>query len=475
MANRAPLRHYHNNAKPDHQRPVNRPPEPPDAGAEEPRVIGDRYEVIRVLGEGASARTLLCTDQQDGRRVAVKELHFEHVENWKHLELFEREAKVLSLLDHPGIPTVRDFFRGPGASTTLYIVQEFVEGASLEQRMAAGPMLGQQEVHDLVLGLLDVLEYLHGRAPPVLHRDIKPSNVLVRPDGGAALVDFGGVFFGWRPPGQEGATVVGTFGYMPPEQLLGQGGPTSDLYALGATLLHVVTGKPPGDFPWDSGRIEVPADLPAGDALSQLIEALLRPAPRDRPQTAAAARQILTEPAQETPATSLGTTALSRSIALPRINSIASGDGPGFVEMGPPPRDPAGDLKDVRRNLLHPLFPAKRLWSPAVHVFWVTLSGVASVASLGVAPLAYAAGVRRRKRKYDDLFQDGQFTRGVILSVMEQGPALATFKYEFETAGAVYVAVMDYAQEMTRYWGTGDIVPVLFDPDDPRRSCFVYR
>ena len=252
------------------------PEESPNARGEEPRVIGDRYQVIRMLGEGSSARTLLCADLHDERRVAVKELHFQHLEDWKYLELFEREAKVLSLLDHRGIPKILDFFQGPGASTTLYIVQEFIEGASLKQRMESGPMLGQQEVHDLALGLLDVLEYLHGRAPPVLHRDIKPSNVLARPEGDAALGDFGGVCFGWRPPDQAGATVVGTFGYMPPEQLLGQGGPTSDLYALGATLLHVVTGKPPSEFPFDSGRIEVPTDLPAGDSLTRLIEALLR-------------------------------------------------------------------------------------------------------------------------------------------------------------------------------------------------------
>ena len=95
--------------------------ESPDARGEQPRVIGDRYEVIRLLGEGSSARTLLCSDRHDERRVAVKELHFEHLEDWKYLELFEREAKVLSLLDHPGIPKVLDFFQGQSTSTTLSI------------------------------------------------------------------------------------------------------------------------------------------------------------------------------------------------------------------------------------------------------------------------------------------------------------------------------------------------------------------
>ncbi len=445
-----------------------------DARGEQPRVIGDRYEVIRVLGEGSSARTLLCSDTHDKRRVAVKELHFEHLDNWKYLELFEREAKMLSMLDHRGIPEVFDFFQGRSTVTTLYIVQEFIEGASLKQRMESGPMLGQQEVYDCALGLLDVLDYLHGRAPPVLHRDIKPSNVLIRPEGDAALVDFGGVCFGWRPPSVAGTTVVGTFGYMPPEQLLGQSGPTSDLYALGATLLHLVTGTPPHEFPFDSGRIEVPTDLPTRDSVTRLIEALLRPAPRDRPQTAAAARQILTDDVQEAPSAVGGATALTRPGSFRRNVAIISGDGPQFVDMGPPPRDPKGEFKDVYRNLVNPLFPAKMLWSSAIQAVAVVVYGVVSVATLGVAPLVYASKVRNRKRRYTDLFRRGESTRGFILSA-EKAEIYATFKYEFEIAGSAYIAFMEYTVEMARYWGEGDTVPVLYDPHDPRQCCFVYR
>ena len=452
--------------------PLSGTEESPDARGEQPRVIGDRYEVIRVLGEGSSARTLLCSDLHSERRVAVKELHFEHLDSWKHLELFEREAKVLSLLDHPGIPKIFDFFQGPSTATTFYIVQEFMEGASLKQRMESGPMLGQQEVYDFALGLLDVLDYLHGRAPPVLHRDIKPSNVLIGPDGEAALVDFGGVCFGWRPPSREGATVVGTFGYMPPEQLLGQGGPTSDLYALGATLLHLVTGTPPNEFPFDSGRIEVPTDLPSGDSLTALIEALLRPAPRDRPQTASAARQILTDPVQEKPSTVAETTAVMHPGSVRRRVAITSGEGPRFVEMGSPPRDPTGEFKDVYKNLVNPLFPARLMWS--FQAFWIAVYSLASVATVGVVPLLYVSRVRNRKRRYTDLFQHGECTRGVILSA-ERGAMFALFKYEFDVAGSAYVAFMEYAQEMTGYWGEGDTVPVLYDPHDPRQSCFVYR
>lgn len=443
----------------------------PDARAEQPRVIGDRYEVIRVLGEGSSACTLLCSDLQDERRVAVKELHFEHLDNWKYLELFEREAKVLSLLEHDGIPKVLDYFQARSSATTLYIVQEFIEGASLTQRMESGPLLGELEVYDLTLGLLDVLEYLHGRAPPVFHRDIKPSNVLIRPNGDAALVDFGGVCFGWRPPSHAGTTVVGTFGYMPPEQLLGQGGPTADLYSLGATLLHLVTGRPPNEFPFDSGRIEVPTDLPIRDSLTRLIDALLRPAPRDRPQTAAAARQILTDHVQEKPTTVAGATVVSPPGSVRRSGAIVTGDGPRFVDMGPPPRDPHGEFEDVYWNLVHPLWGT---WSQTA--FAQVLYGIVFIATLGVAPLLYAMRQGDRKRRSLDLFQRGEFTSGhIIAAITGEGEVTTRFKYEFEVAGSSYIAFMDYRSGLGRYWGEGDPVPVLYDPDDPTKCCFVYR
>ena len=445
-----------------------------------PHLIRDRYEVIRVLGAGSAGRTLLCTDRRDGRQVAVKELHFEHAKDWKYLELFEREAKTLAMLDHPGIPKVFDFFQESGHETTLYIVQEFIDGPSLQHRMESGPMLGQREIFDLALGVLDVLDYLHGRAPPILHRDIKPSNVLVRHDGRPALIDFGGVCVGWRPPGTAGTTVVGTFGYMPPEQLVGQGGPTSDLYALGATLLHLVTGRPPHEFPFDSGRIEVPDNLPIDPSLARLIEALLRPSPRDRPRTSGAARQILIgQTAHSVVSLDASPDPAARGPAIlpvtpPRRIIVASGSEPRFVDMGDPPRDPKGEFKDVYRNLIHPLFPARLLWSGAEHAFWIAIAGVISAVSVGTAPLTYAWGVRKRKQRYDPLFRFGVFTRGIIRAV-DKREVFATFKYEFTAGDALYLATIDYPSEMARSWGEGDHVAVLYDAEDPSRCCFVYR
>lgn len=445
----------------------------PDGDGSGMRVIAHRYQVVRVLGVGSSARTLLCNDVREARKVAVKELRHGHLEDWKYLELFEREARLLAMLDHPGIPKVFDFFRGQDRDASLYLVQEYVDGTSLKQRMESGPFLGEQEVYELALGLLDVLEYLHGRAPPILHRDIKPSNVLLRVGRGPALVDFGGVCIGWRPPDASGTTVVGTIGYMPPEQLLGQAGPSSDLYALGATLLHVLTGVAPYEFPFQSGRIEVPPDLPARRPLRQAIEAVLRPAPRDRPQTAADMRSILLD---ERPAATLAREVRTgtRSLVARRAGRVISGDGPQFVDMGQPPRDPKGEFADVYHNLMHPAFPTTRLHSSGVQTLIAVGYGLLSVVSLGIIPLVYYSKVRDRKRRYSDLFCHGSFTEGWIVS-LRGGDILSGFLFEFEVGDVTYRGFTEYATAMRRYWSEGDTVAVLYDPENPSRCCFVHR
>lgn len=445
-----------------------------------PRVIGGRYAVVRGLGEGAAGRTFLCNDLEGGRRVAVKELRMEHVGSWKHLELFEREARVLTLLEHPAIPQIFDSFREGSDSTAFYIAQEYVEGRSLQDRIDAGPMLGQEDVEEVARQMLHVLDYLHRRAPPVLHRDIKPANILLRDDGSVALIDFGGVLLEWRDPDSLGATVVGTFGYMPPEQLIGQAGTHSDLYALGATLLHALTGRSPRDFSFDSGRIEVPANLPA-TGLVRLIEALLRPAPRDRPGSATAALELLSaRPAarvdETAPDANSGTEAPGGALVRRPTRAVASGvaHAPDGVDLGPPPRDVDGPFRDVYRNLVNPLFPSKRLWGAGMHVFWLGLATAGSIASVGILPYLYLRSVKRRIRSYGDLFRVGVQAEGVIRSVKDKGVYVGV-KYEFVVGDQMYVAVMDYAAEMAEFWNAGDPVPVLYDASDPRRSCFVYR
>jgi len=150
------------------------------AEAADSRLVNGRYRIIRELGRGASARTLLATDTETGKQVAIKELRPEHLESWKHFELFEREARVLASLRHHGVPEVFGFFEEEDeeGKLGLFLVQEFVEGTTLAERIKNGPRLSQTELIQLTTGLLDILDHLHSRTPPLFHRDIKPSNIF---------------------------------------------------------------------------------------------------------------------------------------------------------------------------------------------------------------------------------------------------------------------------------------------------------
>jgi hypothetical protein len=272
---------------------------PPMEPAPAATLIDGRYRVMDVLGQGSFARTLACEDlSEEQRRVAIKQLRVQGVGDWKPVELFEREAKVLASLRHHGVPEIFRHFEGrdPEGQLCLYLVMELVDGPSLRHELQAKRTFSDLELTELGLSLLDILDYLHSRRPPVFHRDIKPSNIVLRASGAPVLVDFGGVCQGWRPA-EGGSTVTGTFGYMPAEQLMGQVSAASDLYALGATLLHLITGREPTDFSFESGRLNLPAEATVRPGLRRFVNALLAPAPRDRPTSARAARRLLLEEA----------------------------------------------------------------------------------------------------------------------------------------------------------------------------------
>jgi serine/threonine protein kinase len=199
--------------------------------------------VLRVLSQGPHARLYLAEDEQ-GQRVALKELLFALLPSTVELEAFEREAALLKELRHPGIPRfVRGFSEGSGVHTRLYLAQEYVPGASLAQELERR-RFSEEEVRAIAEEVLVILIYLHGLSPKVLHRDIKPANIVRGEDGRWVLVDFGAAR-SLAGSQTHRATLVGTFGYMPPEQLGGTVDERSDLFALGATLIHLLSGKAP--------------------------------------------------------------------------------------------------------------------------------------------------------------------------------------------------------------------------------------
>lgn len=291
---------------------------PPDPNASK-QLRGGRYELVRKLGEGSQGETYEAMDHgmgpearkqaaravpladkwsryvreqksggavpQDARLVAIKCFRVGTAKAWKDVELAEREARTLSSLDHRRLPRYFEHFEEDGA---LYLVMEKIEGESLASLRKGGKggkggrAMSVAEVTRMLEDIADALRYLHGRAPPVVHRDIKPGNIIRRPDGSFALVDFGAVRDRLRPAG--GSTVVGTFGFMAPEQFQGRASAASDVYGLGATAITMLTGVEPEDLPHEGLGIDVARALPKGTPapLARALTAMLAPDPDRR-------------------------------------------------------------------------------------------------------------------------------------------------------------------------------------------------
>ncbi len=237
-----------------------------------------RYVVTRLLGEGSQGQTLEAIDKRDGQLVAIKRFSIRGAASWKDVELAEREARVLGQLDHPALPKHLAQFEDEGA---LLLVMSLVEGEDLATKRERGQLFSTVEVMQLLWQMGGVLTYLHNRAPPVIHRDIKPRNIIQRPDGTFALVDFGSVRDRLKA---DGSTVVGTFGFMAPEQFQGRALPVTDVYGLGATALVLLTGTEPEDQPHQGLAIDVKAALGAGadQRVVRLLSSMLHPNPDSR-------------------------------------------------------------------------------------------------------------------------------------------------------------------------------------------------
>ena len=296
-----------------------------------------RYEVTGVLGSGAQGETLDALDTSNGQRVAVKRFSVRGAASWKDVELAEREARVLQAVQHPKLPRYIDHFEEDGA---LYLVMERVEGESLAVIKKNKGSLPRAELVRLLADVGEVLDYLHGRAPPIIHRDIKPGNVIRRPDGSFALVDFGAVRDSLKPEG--GSTVVGTFGYMGPEQFQGRALPQSDVYSLGATALSLLTGREPEDLPHRGLAIDVPQALPHDPVFARVLSRMLEPDPDRRAQRVA---PLVAELAPPPPAHS---SMPPGSIPPPGAWS------PGSAWPGPPP---PGSVPTVHPPNRKPLAP----------------------------------------------------------------------------------------------------------------------
>jgi serine/threonine protein kinase len=419
-------------------------------------LIADRYEIIGTLGQGTFGRTFLARDTVGGHTVAIKMLDTRGVD-WKAHELFEREAAVLRGLRHQGIPQVFEAFKAPyDGVPASFLVMEHIEGTSLAATIAARQSLEDSQVLPILLELLGILEYLHNRIPPVLHRDIKPANIIVRSNGFPALVDFGSVRHVHLGPDESGSTVAGTYGYMPYEQYMGQASPSSDLYALGATFLHLLTGRPPREFMNEEGRIQVPATLPGDPRLQPIITRLLRPSPAERFAGASEVRQALLSPA-----------------VLP-----ASDQRPG--QLVPRTIGTLRSLPPAPRPIEGPLAEALTRCSPSGwdlmdasskssgSVGWLDVFGFIfySLITAGVLPMVFFSMASSRRRRLEKFFQQGELASAEILSITLEsvafGEKMARVNYQFPADGDMRRDTDQIMPIVAHRWHPGDRVQVLY-------------
>nr|WP_322112028.1 serine/threonine-protein kinase [Aerosakkonema funiforme] len=243
------------------------------------QILQGRYQLKQKLGKNAGRQTWLAEDlaTETKEKVVVKLLAFGGEVQWDDLKLFEREAQVLKQLDHPRIPKYRDYFHIDDRTLWFGLVQEYIPGASLKELLSQGRKFTKKEIHKITVSVLNILFYLHDKNPPVLHRDIKPSNLIWGEDEYIYLVDFGAV---QDRAATEGATftVVGTYGYAPMEQFGGRAVPASDLYALGATLIHLLTGIPPADLPQKNLQIQFADKVNLSPHLASWLMKMTEPA-----------------------------------------------------------------------------------------------------------------------------------------------------------------------------------------------------
>lgn len=243
------------------------------------KVLNQNYRLQEILGIGGSGTTYAAQHLATDQLVALKILSLNHLQDWKQLELFEREAQVLENLNHLHIPNYIEYF---AVEDSFCIVQELAPGKSLAELVRSGKRFKEAEVKDIATQILETLIYLHSQKPPVIHRDIKPENIILDRTGKVFLVDFGAVQNTYHSTLARGSTVVGTFGYMAPEQFMGQAVPATDLYGLGATLLFLLTHRSPAELPTEELKIDVSGCTQVSEYLTEWLEKMVEPDVADR-------------------------------------------------------------------------------------------------------------------------------------------------------------------------------------------------
>lgn len=244
-------------------------------------VLDGKYEILTEIGRGGMSVVYLAMDTHLNKQWAVKEIRKKG--NGKNDEVIVNsllaEANMMKRLDHPSLPRIVDIIDHGG---TIYVVMDYIEGESLDKILAE---YGAQP-EELVIGwakqLCDALSYLHSQKPPIIYRDMKPANVMLKPEGNIKIIDFG-IAREYKEQNLADTTVLGTKGYAPPEQYSGQTDARSDIFALGMTMHHLLTGIDPR-----TGEAYAPVRMwnpELSEGIEIIIDKCVEPAPEHRYQS----------------------------------------------------------------------------------------------------------------------------------------------------------------------------------------------
>ena len=214
-------------------------------------VIDGKYEILKLIGRGGMSKVYLAMDKRLNKQWAVKEI--EKKASYKNNEVIVQsavaEANMIKRLDHPSLPRIVDIIDN---GNVIYVIMDYIEGEPLSKVVDEYGAQPQDVVIDWAKQLCEVLDYLHTQKPPIIYRDMKPANVMMKPDGNLKLIDFG-IAREYKEQKLADTVSLGTKGYAAPEQFGGKGqtDPRTDIYCLGVTLYHLVTGQNPCEPPYE--------------------------------------------------------------------------------------------------------------------------------------------------------------------------------------------------------------------------------
>lgn len=259
-------------------------------------VLAGKYEILKEIGRGGMSFVYLAMDTHLNRNWAVKEVRKRG--SGKNDEIVVNsllaEANMVKRLDHPALPRIVDII---DTGETIYIVMDFIEGESLDKILSEYGAQPEEKVIDWAMQVCDVFSYLHSQKPPIIYRDMKPANLMLKPNGNISIIDFG-IAREYKEQNLADTTVLGTKGYAPPEQYSGQTDPRSDIFALGMTMHHLLTGVDPRN-----GEPYVPVrqwNPELSEGIEAIINKCVEPAAENRYQSCAELLLDLQDPSKVT-------------------------------------------------------------------------------------------------------------------------------------------------------------------------------